>query len=50
MRYPLRHKSYLLTLLKNIQLGLPGFEPGSVDSESTVLTITPQALLLTVIY
>ena len=21
---------------------LPGFEPGSVDSESTVLTVTPQ--------
>ena len=25
-------------------LGLPGFEPGLVDSESTVLAITPQAL------
>ena len=25
-------------------MGLPGFEPGSVDSESTVLAITPQAL------
>ncbi len=24
--------------------GLPGFEPGSRDSESPVLTITPQAL------
>ena len=24
-------------------MGLPGFEPGSVDSESTVLAITPQA-------
>ena len=27
-----------------IFLGLPGFEPGLVDSESTVLAITPQAL------
>ena len=27
-------------------MGLPGFEPGLVDSESTVLAITPQALLL----
>ena len=26
-------------------VGLPGFEPGSVDSESTVLAITPQAPL-----
>ena len=26
-------------------VGLPGFEPGLVDSESTVLAITPQALL-----
>ena len=25
-------------------MGLPGFEPGLVDSESTVLAITPQAL------
>ena len=24
-------------------MGLPGFEPGLVDSESTVLAITPQA-------
>ena len=24
-------------------VGLPGFEPGSLDSESKVLTITPQA-------
>ena len=27
-------------------MGLPGFEPGLVDSESTVLAITPQALLM----
>ncbi len=28
---------------KKMSLGLPGFEPGLVDSESTVLAITPQA-------
>lgn len=45
MRYPLRHKSYAHDMLvsESVSLGLPGFEPGSLDSESKVLTITPQA-------
>ena len=31
-----------------MKLGLPGFEPGLVDSESTVLAITPQAQWITI--
>ena len=37
-RYQLRHKL--------IPKGLPGFEPGLRDSESLVITITPQALVI----
>ena len=31
-----------LSVLLNVQKVLPGFEPGSPDSESGVLTVTPQ--------